>query len=87
MKKSKFPKDVFCLKCLSHDILKLKSGLYTCLNCGDSWKSGYQKPRKSTLEGETISYIRERQSSGVDLIDVQADYYKRKRERRERRET
>lgn len=87
MKKSKSPRNLVCKKCLSHDILKLKSGLFTCLNCGDKWKSGAQKPSwEMSLEGEVVAYIHEKQESGIDLLDVQNYYITQKRKRREKRE-
>lgn len=84
MKKSKFS-DIFCIRCLSHEVVKLRSGKFSCLNCGDKWFEGRQKSRSENLEREVASYIYENQGSGVDLLKAQGHYIRLKRERRKRR--
>lgn len=73
------PKFPFCLKCLSHDIVKLRSGKFSCLNCKDRWEPGKQEPRKMSLEREVVAYISGKQHSGVDLLEVQGFYFTRKK--------
>jgi len=38
--------------------------------------------KKESLEEETLNWMKENQRSGLDLVDVQAEYLKRKRQRK-----
>jgi len=88
MKNAKFP-DFRCPKCASYRVLLLKDAkTFSCLNCSYRWIPGQKRfPRLKgvSLEKETLAFIRERQKSGLPLLEVQGHYLSLKRERRRKK--